>query len=316
MNRSSGATPGRAGTARPVRCVNRPMRGIAALLGLLLVATSGCGFGPAPSSTPEPSGPPAAQGDLLLSATIDQAIAPLERFAWLPSVVITADRVVVTGGAVPAIFPGPLVPPLVGRRISDQGWARILQWAENYGLLTGQTDFTGGNVMPGQPLGTIRFRVDQQVLELLGDHLRPFECPPGADCDVRPGSPEAFAVFWRRITDLGTFLSEHLGPEAPWEPAAYPLLIGPAPDPQGLPQPVADWPLAAPLATIGQPVAGGERRCVTVSGPEAAALRPALEAANQLTPWIQDPEFSAAYGLTVRPLLPGEDVCRSLFDAG
>jgi hypothetical protein len=292
------------------------MRRLAAFLLVLVAATAACGFGAEPSPTPGPSGPPAGRGDVLLSATVDQAIAPLERFGWLPSVVITADGVVVTAGAVLAIFPGPLVPPLVGRRISDEGWAQVLQWAEHYGLLTGQTDFTGGNVMPGQPLGRIRLRVGEQLVELVGDHQRPFACPPNADCDARPGSPEAFTVFWGRITGLGTFLAEQLGPEAPWEPAAYALLIGPAPDPQGIPQPVADWPLAAPLATIGQPVAGGERRCVTVSGGEAAALRPALEAARQTTPWIQDPQFSAAFGLTVRPLLPGEDVCRSLFGAG
>ena len=65
-----------------------------------------------------------------------------------------------------------------------------------------------------------------------------------------------------------------------------------------------DWPLEQPLALFGGPVADGSYRCGTVSGADADTLRPSLQAANQLTQWVQDPTTSATFGLTVRPMVP------------
>jgi hypothetical protein len=50
-----------------------------------------------------------------------------------------------------------------------------------------------------------------------------------------------------------------------------------------------------------------------VSGPDAATLLAALDKANSLTQWTQDPSTSASFGLTVRSMVPGEDVCREVF---
>ena len=78
-------------------------------------------------------------------------------------------------------------------------------------------------------------------------------------------------------------------------------------------QSIADWPLAVPLATFGAPVAKGSQRCGIVSGADAEALRPALEEANQQTQWVQDPATSATFGITVRPIIAGEDPCAETF---
>jgi hypothetical protein len=74
-----------------------------------------------------------------------------------------------------------------------------------------------------------------------------------------------------------------------------------------------DWPLEQPIALFGGPVADGSYRCGTASGADADTLRPSLQAANQLTQWVQDPTTSATFGLTVRPMVPGEDICRETF---
>jgi hypothetical protein len=76
---------------------------------------------------------------------------------------------------------------------------------------------------------------------------------------------------------------------------------------------VMDWPLDTPLATFGGPVANNSARCGLVEGEDAATLTPALAQANQLTMWTQDPEFSVAYGLTVRPIVAGENPCAEIF---
>jgi hypothetical protein len=136
-------------------------------------------------------------------------------------------------------------------------------------------------------------------------------------CDPAPGSPEAFGELWRHLADLSSWLATDLGPEAPYVAPSYALLVGPPPQPEpGLPQAPADWPIDTPLGTFGGPVANGTARCGSVTGEAADALRPALAAANTLTPWIQDPSASAAFGLTVRPMVPGEDVCREVFGPG
>ena len=90
--------------------------------------------------------------------------------------------------------------------------------------------------------------------------------------------------------------------------------VEPAEQPS-LQQPVAVWPLEQPLATFGAPVGSAPTpRCGTARGADAATLRPALESANQLTPWVDkgaDP--SNGQVIQVRPMVPGEDVCRELF---
>jgi len=281
-----------------------------ALAAALLVAA--CGSGSTPAS---PSAPPDQAGTWWLRMTTTQAIPPLELFAMQPALVITGDGTVVTSGPVPAIFPGPLLPNLVARQLSGAGQAKIIQAARDLGLLSGQTDFAGGAMVMGGITGHIALTVDGRRIELTGNPEAQIQCVT-TPCEPAPGSPEAFGELWRRLQDLSAWLGPELGPESAYVPAAYAILVGapPAPEP-GLPQAPADWPLEQPLATFGGPVANGTARCGTVSGPDAELLRPALQAANQLTMWNQDPEFSAAYGLTVRPMVPGEDICREIFGA-
>ncbi|HXG25873.1 MAG TPA: hypothetical protein VNL94_03355, partial [Candidatus Binatia bacterium] len=125
--------------ASPVRLVTL------ALAAVLLAACSGAG--PSQSPTPEPS--PPADARVRLRVTAVQALPPPATFNWLPSIVITLDGRVLTAGAVPAIFPGPLVNPIVERQISAAGWARVVEAARAAGLLGGASDFTGGQMPPG-----------------------------------------------------------------------------------------------------------------------------------------------------------------------
>ncbi len=162
----------------------------------------------------------------------------------------------------------------------------------------------------------IELTVDGTRITLTGDPSAQIECV-AAPCDPPPGSAAAFAAFWNKLLDLPSWLGDDLGPQSPYDPPAYAILVGapPAPDPVFTPPP-ADWPLDQPLATFGAPVANGTARCGTASGADAETLRPALEAANPLTPWVQDPDTNATYGLTVRPMVPGEDVCKEIFGVG
>lgn len=280
--------------------------------GLVVVACSGAP-GPSPSPSPGPSDPPDA---LRLRLTLVQAIPPEHRFGWVPSVAITADGVLVVPGAVPAIYPGPLVTPLWGRAVSDAGWTAIVTLARDLGLLVDGGQFVDGAPAPGSVLGRIEILVDGRVLTITGDPEAQIMCIT-TPCDPPPGTAPAFGEFWRRVHDLATWMPGQLGPEREYIPAGYALLVGPPAVPEaGIEPQVMDWPLEADLATFGTLVAGGTLRCGEVTGEDAATLGPALRAANQLTQWAQDPTAAARFGLVVRPLLPGETVCAELFGPG
>jgi hypothetical protein len=282
-----------------------------AIVALPLAAAmlAACG-GATPSPTPEPT--PPADARVLLRVTQVQALPPPATFGWLPSVVITLDGRVLTAGAVPAIFPGPLVNPIVERRITPAGWARIVAAARAAGLLGGVRDFTGGLMPPGSVASRLEIVADGRVYDLTGDPSRVMVCIT-APCTPEPGTPEAFGGFVNTLGDLGSWLGGDLGPDGAHVPAGFAIIAGPPPDQQGMDQPPIAWPLAGGFGAFGKPLADGSgSRCGTVSGDALAALRPALGAATQLTSW-RDPVDGSFHGLVVRPLLPGDhDPCEGL----
>lgn len=282
-----------------------PRARLAVATGLVLVLATGCAASPAPD--PSDPGPDARVPWLVLSTS--QALPPADLWAHAPTLVVTGDGVLVTPGAVPAIYPGPLVTPLVGRQVSSEGRARIVRLLGDAGLLDGTSDFTGGRLLPGGVTGRIELLVDGAPVAITGLPDLP---PMGAE----PGSPEAFAAAWQRLLDLPSWLGQELGPESPHRPASYAILVGPPPvgDAGIVPQ-LAAWPLTGNLAAFGRPVGGGGR-CGIVSGEDADLLRPALEAANQLTHWVSEDDPDRAYGLAVQPLVTVDDPCARLPGAG
>lgn len=226
---------------------------------------------------------------------------------------ITLDRRVLAGGAIPAIFPGPLVLPITERPITAAGWLRIVEAARAAGLLDGNRDFTGGQLPPGSAATRLELVADGRVLDLTGDASRQIACVQ-APCIAPPGTPEAFAGFVNGLSDLATMAgAENLGPEQLHQPAGYAVIVGPKPDDQGLPQRAIPWPLEAGFSAFGKPLSDGSGgRCGSITGADVGLVRPAFAAANQLTPW-RDPADQSLHGLAVRPLLPGDgDSCEGL----
>ena len=285
----------------------RRIRFLIPLLGIVVLA--GCSGGAA-NPTPEPT--PPADAPFLLRVTQVQALPPTETFDWLPQIVVTLDGRVLTGGAVPAIFPGPLVNPIVEQQLTPAGWTQIVAAARAAGLLSGPRDFTGGQMPPGSAATRLQIVADGQIYDLTGDQGRVMQCIT-TPCDPQPGSPEAFGGFIGRFFDLGSWLPGQVGASRIHVPAGYALIVGPPPDQQGLEQPIIDWPLAGGFPSLGKATADGTgRRCATITGDDLVALRPALTAANQLTRW-KDPTDGSLHGLQVRPLLPGDgDPCEGL----
>lgn len=270
----------------------------------------------APSSPGVPSADPNA-ATYWLRLTTTQALAPLNLFDKGAPMVITGSGLVVMPGPVPAVFPGPLVVPLLGRTISDAGRAKILDLAESLGLLGRQTDFPANTGIVGGITAHVELTVDGKRVTLSGNPDATGRPCAATTCSPAPATPEAFGAFWQQLLDLPSLLGSELGPETAYTPTIYSILVGaaPVPDPT-LGANIVDWPLAAPLATYGVAVANGQARCATVTGDTAETLGKAFAKANSLSQWTQDPTASASFGLTVRALVPGEDACREIFGVG
>lgn len=290
-----------------------------ALALVLVAACSGSAQSPSPAPSaglgePTPVTPTASPvaGDTTYWMRLStwQAIPPQNLFAFGNAAVIDGPGVLVLPGAVPAIYPGPVVAPLFGRQVSEEGKAQILAWAEELGLLGGATDFTGGGAIPGGVTGRIELTVDGERVTLTGI---PGDLPSTGD--VEPGSPAAFKALWWRLADLPGNLNTQLGPEQPYTPAGYALLIGPAPAPapEGLDAQVMVWPLVTPVNEFGSPVLSDTQRCGLAVGEDGRVMGEALGEANQLTQWTATPGTSATFGLVARPVVAGEDPCVEVF---
>ncbi len=289
----------------------RPLIRLVALLAVVvgLVACSGTAARPSPRPQADASG-------AWLQASSSRAIPPANRFAIGPSAVITGDGRYVTADPTDAGGPESLLPGLVERTISDAGRDAILAEADRLGLLGGKTDFRGAAAMPGGAVGRLQLKVDGTVITLLGEPDSKLLCI-AAPCDPLPGTPEAFGELWRMLADPTPWFTSELGPEAPFVADSYAVLVGQAPN-AGPDQGAGaqTWPLDTPLATFGGPVVNGTLRCGIVDGPDADTLRPALEAANQTTGWVQDGSSTATFDLVVRPIVAGEDPCADTFGGG
>lgn len=296
-------------------------RRLAVSAAAVALVLAGCGAGAPPSPSPNPNGPPSppVRDEVVVRATLVQALPPIDELRWLPLLVVTADGRAFLPGPERELYPGPLVPPVEEHAITPRGIEMIIGAAREAGLLTDQVDFTGGALRPGEAAGRLEIVADGRRYEIVGDPSRVVRCgDPPARCIPAPRTPEAFAHFWLRLSEIQGWLGPELGPGRPHAPAAYAIVVGPpSQEEPGLIQEPAVWPLEPDLGRFGAPLTDDPgRRCGIVLGEAAAALRPILEAANELTPWIDPSEPGSRYGLTVRPLLPGDpDLCAVLVGA-
>jgi hypothetical protein len=273
-----------------------------------LVLTLGLVIGCAsPGASATPSGPTAG---FALRAWITQALPPIDSFPNAGPSIVVDRAVLITQGPVPAIYPGPLMPNLIARPISEAGIAAIVAAARAAGLLDGPTDLTGGS-MPGSQTGHLLFVIDGVEREVLGDPNRQIVCIT-TPCEAAPGTPEAFGGFWGRLSDPTGWLGSELGPESRYEPERLAVLLT-EPRLDATIQPsIAAWPIDGELLKFGSVFAAPQGtppvRCGVIEGDEVAAALAAFRAANQLTRWTDG--TGAERGAVVRPVFPGEaDPC-------
>jgi hypothetical protein len=250
------------------------------------------------TNAPGASGPPAS--GFYLRAWQTQALAPQYTFGQLPAATIADGRFYNGIIAIPTIYPGPIYIGLSYQTISSKGIDEIVAEARTDGLLGTKLDFAE-QPMPGSITCHVQLVVDGVTHDLTGQCASDVPQSSGA-----PGSSGAFAAFWNKLTNPSAWLGSELGPSVAYVPSSLAVLVTPPAEAQaGVMAPnETTWPLATPFAAFGSPMGSADYRCAVVSGADLALLLPAVEAANQLTRFVDSQ--AAQRSLQVRVLLPGE----------
>jgi hypothetical protein len=281
------------------------------IVALILSACSVAGSSPSGSSGPAGIAYPTGSADLVLRLRyVGGFVAPAAHLVDLPVVSVYGDGTVIVPGPQIAIFPGPALPSLQRATITPAGMQILLGAARDAGLLGPDAHYDLGGIMDASS-AEFTVNADGRVHTVSAYALMESSgSPQGPDAAVAEARAK-LARFQAQLGSLEGLLGGELGSWSAYEADSVQLLVSAgAPDNQGLGQQPIAWPLSTPLATFGEalPDLLQGQRCGVVAGEDVALLMPSLRKGNALTPWTED---GTAYGMIVRPLLPGEEGCQT-----
>lgn len=305
--------------------MKRTLPGVLAMLIALTACAAADGGSPGTSSPPGRDGGggediehPTGSDPILV---VDSAggFVPVEFMATrLPVFVLLGDGRVIMQGAQTLEFPGPALPALIERALTEEGIQRVLQAVEETNLFTADLELNGAQSVVADAANTV-FILNADGREVtisiygLGALLPDMEPPPG----MTSGEIEAHRVLGQLNDGLMT-IDSWLPADAwesegwqPHEPEAFRLYVrdatGEPVEGGDLPEQVREWPTEDDPAAFGEPEEffGDGTRCGVVDGELGALWLAELNAANQMTLWTTDGENR--FRVTARPVLPHED---------
>jgi hypothetical protein len=252
--------------------------------------------------------------DLVLRIHYSGGMAgPILDFTGFPPFTLSGDgRVIVEGPQIES-FPGPALPAVNVRRLSESGIQAVLNEVARTGLFGTSLAFRGAQncVMDaGDTVFTLHADGKDVTVTVFG--LGTLDLAVGC-----PGVTPTEIAAHRALQNLSERLSNLEGwlPASAWaettshsyQPEALRLVVRNAdadpPDGSGIGNALLDWPDASDPATFGDPGPFEGRRCGIVSGQRAEDWYAALSEANQLTSFVKDDH---RYEVTVRFMLPDE----------
>ena len=242
----------------------------------------------------------------------------------VPMLVITGDGRVVMQGMQTLEFPGPALPALIERRLTEDGVQQVLASLEQTDLFAGDLELRGMMGMVADATDTI-FTVQAGGVEsvvtvyAIGMLMDGMEPPPGMGDDEL----EAYRILSTlndRLMTLDTWLPADAWATdtwVPYAPEAFRLYVrdvtGQPIEGGELPGQIRDWPTDDDPAAFGEEIAafGDGTRCTVVADAAGETWLTELSNANQNTLWTDDGE--RRFSIAARPLLPHEDrVCPEL----
>ncbi len=238
---------------------------------------------------------PTGVDDVVLKLSYEGGFVPAGfAFVNTPALLVSGDGRVFAPGAVPAIFPGPLLPSVMVRSITEDGIQALLGAAQRAGLLAAPPDYTGGDNIADAPNTVV-------TINALGGTFVHSGYALGIDSPESPARQKLLDVA-TTLTDLPAAAgAANLGAEQPFVPASYRLqarvvdpseLTGQEPAPS-----LVDWPAGAGIALAD---------ATTCARVDAAAVGSLFIDAKQNTYFN---EGDIVYQLAVAGVLPGDPAC-------
>lgn len=310
--------------------MSRAVPGLAAVVSILLAACLPGGLG-----APDGSGLPGGDGAIEHPRGADEPIVVVEHaggfvpveFAvtQMPAFVLLGDGRAIVQGAQTLIYPGPALPPLLVRTLTEEGIQEVLALIAETDLFDGDLELRGAQNMVADAADTI-FTVNAGGSEVtvtvygLGTVTPLPGAEPAPDLPISEAELRAHVAL-QEIQERLLMLDAWLPADAfaddgwqPYEPDAFRLYVRdvtdePLQDESGIAPGIREWPTEASgdPAEFGEPqenVMAGTR-CGVVAGDEGQVWLEELRSANQLTQWSDDGE--RRFSVVARPLLPHEE---------
>jgi hypothetical protein len=277
----------------------------------LLLLLAACSGGPSPSDG-QIAHPPG--DELVLRVEHRGGMLAGGFFTTLPSFTLLGDGRVIVPGAQIDIFPGPALPAVQVRQLTEAGVQAVLNAVASSGQFAASAEWRGAqNFVADAPDTVFTMNADGRTVTVLIYGLGtviPGEEPPNFPAAEKPVH-QALGQLSEQLGTLDTWLPVTAWVPAqtwqPYVPNALRLLVRNAdadlPDESGIVNQELPWPTDADPETFGQATNFGEFRCGVVTGEDAAAWYESLSNANLLTRFIAGDH---RYEVTVRPLLADE----------
>lgn len=316
--------------------MNRTLPSVLVVLLVLLAACATPGGSPAGSGTdgggtspPDASDGAGETGDIEHPTGADEPILIVEEaggFAMpqmiatrVPVFALYGDGRMIMQGAQTLEFPGPALPALIERAMSEEGIQAVLEAVEETNLFTGDLELRGAmNVIADATDTVFRANLNGHEVTVAVYGLGLLDPAFGGNFEgIDPSEMDAHATLTRLRDALMTIDTSIPGDawEAegwqPYAPTAFRLYVrdvtGEPVDGGELPGMVRDWPTDDDPGSFGDelPVFGDGTRCAVVEGDAAAAWFDELRVATQQTLWTSDGEDR--FTVLPRPLFPGDE---------
>jgi hypothetical protein len=299
---------------------------------ILTVVLAACASGAGQSGAPAASGG-ASDGDAIEHpTTADEAIFTIEYAGGfvppqfvatqMPSFVLLGDGRVIMQGAQTLEFPGPALPPLQERTLTESGIQEVLRAIGDTNLFTSDLRLDGAQAMVADASDTV-FTLRAADLDVTVSVYALGMLTPAPDMPrpegITAAEVEAHGVL-QQLNDQMLMLETWLPADAwetegwqPYEPEAFRLYVRDVTDqpvePGGPPQQRLEWPTDTDPATFGEEAGFNDgTRCGVVEGADAETWLAGLNAANQMTLWTPADAPDSRFSVIARPILPHEEV--------
>ena len=238
---------------------------------------------------------PTGPDDVVLKLSYEGGLlAPGYLFVNTPSLLVSGDGRVFTQGAVPAIFPGPLLPTVFERRISEEGMQSLLGIVQAAGLMAPPAEYPDRHNVADASTTVLTINAGGATFVHSAYAL--------GMGDAEAGPRKTLLDVTTALGDLDKVVGEAtLEPDAAFVATTYRLQAR-AVDPTELtgqdPAPtIVDWPAGVAV------VLADATKCARI---DAAAVGSLFIDAKQNTYFQQG---DVVYQLAVAGVLPGDPVC-------